>query len=87
LYKTKVKCKKISEEQADVRSLNGKTKSRRNGHARMGELMVSIIRDEELVDRPCGKGRRVTRSGGGKEYPATKGRRTGLVISCVGTAF
>ena len=69
---------KISEEQTDVRSLNGTTNSRRKGHARMGELMVSIIRDgDELVDRPCEKGRRVTNSR----------RRTGLVTSCVGTAF
>jgi len=71
-----------------VKRLSGTTKSRTNGHARIGELMASITREgEELVDRPCERGRRVTNSRGGKECPATKGRRTGLVTCCVGSAF
>jgi hypothetical protein len=49
---------RISEEQTDLRSLNGRMNSGKNGHARMGELMVSILRDgQELVDRPREKGR------------------------------
>jgi hypothetical protein len=45
---------------------------------------------EDQLDRSCGERRSVTKRQGGEEYPTyskKKGRLTGLVRSCMGTAF